>query len=227
MQDNVQGEFDCCGEPVNWFVAGKCDGTLNTAWYQSGIVPEIQGRAAVIPHVFLPVIPPVTAAPVTSPPDGTLVKLTLRTGTHSNAGSNMGPKMLLDPRNGNSALVSFSAGELPARGASNTYSVLLPTHFQGGIQSMDIQATSTDGWLLSSASIQIGDDAPLTLTLTNTGDGSIWLDGLPADNASGYDGSPYSDRWTFWYSLAFPPSGMGGTLGSSATDGQFDWERMN
>ena len=227
VQDNVQGEFDYYGEPVNWFVAGECDGNaLYIAWYQSGIVPEIAGRAAVIPHVFLPVIPPVTAAPVTSPPDGTLVKLTLRTGTHSNAGSNMGPKMLLDPKNGNSALVSFTEGDLPARGASNTYSVFLPTHFQGGIQSMNIQATTTDGWLISSASIQIGDDALITLRLTKD-DGSIWLDGLPTDNASGYGGSPYSNLWTFWYSLEFPPSGTESTLSSSATDGAFKWERMN
>jgi hypothetical protein len=139
----------------------------------------------------------------------------------------MAPRMLFQPSGtGDWAFVSFSEGQLPAMDASAMFSVMLPPQFQSGIKAFNIKATSTDGWLISSASIQIGDDFHTLKLGPNDGD-SMWLDGVPF-NSGAYSGFEKSEVWTFASLDAVPTtfedkSTTTLTLPDGKNAEQFDW----
>jgi hypothetical protein len=87
-----------------------------------------------------------------------------------------------------------------------SFSVVLPNQFRKGIKGFTLEATSTDGWLISSLSIQIGDEASKSLNLSQAG--GIWLDVLEQHTAIWvYMGYPYHNVWTWTDLDAFPTKG--------------------
>jgi hypothetical protein len=119
----------------------------------------------------------------------------------------MGPKIIFAPVGGGDwAQASISASGLPGMGDFASFSVVLPNQFRRGIKGFTLEATSTDGWLISSLSIQIGDEASKSLNLSQAG--GIWLDVLEQNTAiSIYKGFPYHNVWTFDDLDAFPTKG--------------------
>jgi hypothetical protein len=89
-----------------------------------------------------------------------------------------------------------------------SFSVVLPKEFQSGIKGFTLEATSTDGWLISSLSIQIGDKASKSFSLSD--EGGIWLDGENDNHEYLCEWFPYHNiiwTWTFDDLNGFPTKG--------------------
>jgi hypothetical protein len=89
---------------------------------------------------------------------------------------------------------------LPNVGDTLQVDVDLPYYFSCGLYKFELLAgfktTRLDGWLIESASIEVGDGEMETLNITG-GAGSFWLDGEPLNPAPGYGGVEASDVWEF------------------------------
>eukprot|EP00977_Amphora_coffeiformis_P017116 scaffold5479_cov199-Amphora_coffeaeformis.AAC.55 len=111
------------------------------------------------------------------------------------------PRVVFTPL-GTGEPVSFVLNSVPPMGESTSSAFDLPEQFTCGISRVRIvnrndDSSRTDGWMFTALSLKIASDDTIDFDLTKNGKTGVWLDAMPYDAKSLYEGYPYKSQWSF------------------------------